>query len=248
MPIIAAELTAVQAANHAEDDTATQGGAVATAGIVEFTDVAANDDLEVLSSNAGDTMNMTIVGRSAAGALVSETKALTGTTAAIFATLGIIERVMKGTLASAAAGTVTVRRSVAGATVATLLAGKTSFRRLFYDAASEVGSTTRYEKFFLRNENGTLTLTSAAIQLTADPAATIRIGGAPSVGDSATATNRKTAPASVTFVDDAVSQSVPGGVMAAGTSFGVWAEMVRGAAAAAIKNTFTVQLSGNTVA
>jgi hypothetical protein len=247
MAIIAAELVAYQAANHAEDDTATQGGAVVTTHLVEFTDIAANDDLEVISSNAGDTMNMTVVGRSAAGALVSETKALTGTTAAIFATLGIIERVMKATLASAAAGTVTLRRSVAGVTVIALPAGKLATRRLFYDAASEAGSTTRYEKFFFRNENATLTLTTAAIKLTADPATTIRIGGAPSVADSATATNRKTAPASVTFVDDSVSQGVPGGSLAALTSFGVWAEMVRGAAAAAIKSTFTVELSGNTV-
>jgi len=247
MAIIASELVAYQAVNHAQDDTSTQGGAVVTTGLVEFTDIAANDDLEVLSSNAGDTMNMTIFGRSAAGALVSETKALTGTTAAIFATLGVIERVMKITLASAAAGTVTVRRSVAGATVIALAPGKLSTRRFFYDAASQVGSTTRYEKFFFKNENASLSLTTAAIKLTADPATTIRVGCAPAVDDTATATNRVTAPASVTFVDDNVSQSVPGGTLAAASVIGVWAEMVRGAAAAAIKNTFTVELSGNTV-
>jgi hypothetical protein len=247
MPIVASELIALQAANHAEDDTSTQGGAISTTGKVEFTDVAANDDLEAISSNAADTMNLTLWGRTAAGAIASETKALNGTTAVIFSTLGIVERFMKALLASAAAGTVTIRRSVAGATVATLEAGYLRTRRLFYDAASESGSTTRYEKFFLKNTNASLTLNSAAIQLTADPAATIRVGCAPSVDDTATVANRKAAPASVTFVDDSVSQGVPGRSLAAGAAIGVWAEMVRGASAAAIKNTFTVQLSGTTV-
>jgi len=246
MPIAASDLKAYQAANMPENDSATVGGAIVTTGLVEFTDVAANDDLEALSDNAGDTMNLTLTGRSAAGAIVSETKALTGVTAAIFSTLGVIERFLKALLASNPAGTITIRRSVGGATVATIPPAKTSVRRLFYDAASEAGSTTRYEKLFMKNEHGTLTLTNAALKLTADPAATIRIGAAPSVDDSATATNRKTAPASVTFVDDSVSQGVPGGSLAAGAAIGVWAEMVRGAGAAAIKNTFTVELSGTT--
>jgi len=247
MSISASDLKAYQAANMPETDVATTGGAIATAGLVEFTDVAANDDLEALSDSAGDTMNLTLTGRSAAGAIVSETKALTGVTPIIFGTLGIVERFLKGVLASGPAGTITIRRSVAGATVATIPPAKTSVRRLFYDSASEVGSTTRYEKAFMKNEHATLTLNNAALKLTADPAATIRIGAAPSVDDSATVANRKTAPASVTFVDDGVSQSVPGGALAAGAAIGVWAEMVRGAGAAAIKNTFTVELSGTTV-
>jgi hypothetical protein len=247
MPIAASDLKAYQAANMPEADTTTTGGAIATAGLVELTDVAANDDLEALSDNAADTMNLTLTGRNAAGAIVSETKALTGTAAAIFSTLGVIERFLKALLASAAAGTITIRRSVAGATVGTLAPGKTSTRRLFYDSASEAGATTRYEKAFMKNEHATLTLTNAALKLTADPAATIRIGAAPSVDDTATVTNRKTAPASVTFVDDGVSQGVPGGSLAAGAAIGVWAEMVRGAGAAAVKNTFTVELSGTTV-
>jgi hypothetical protein len=244
MSILASELKAYQAANMPEDDTATVGGAIAPTGLVEFTDVAADDDLEALSDNAADTMNLTLTGRSAAGAIVTETKALTGTTPIVFGTLGVIERFLKALLASAAAGTITIRRSVGGATVVAIPAGKTSVRRLFYDSASEAGSTTRYEKLFFKNENATLTLNAAALKLTADPAATVRIGGAPAVDDTATAANRKTAPASVTFVDDGVSQGVPGGVLAAAAGIGVWAEMVRGAAAAAIKNTFSVELSG----
>lgn len=248
MPIASSDLLAFGAANHAEDDVATQGGAIALVKRVEFTPMAANDDIEAISDNVADTMNLTITARDTAGSIVSETLPMNGTTAVIFSTIGIVERFMKGVLASAAAGIITIRRSVAGADIATLEAGETEVRRLFYDAASEAGSTTRVEKLFLKNNHGTLTLTNAEIELTADPASTIRIGGAPTVDDSATVSNRKGTPASVTFVDDSVAQAVPGNELAAGEAIGVWAEMIRGASAAAIKDTFTVQLAGTTTA
>lgn len=244
MAVQQADLKAYQAANMPEDDVSTTGGAVATSGLIEFTDLAANDTLEAVSDNAADTMNLTLVGRDAGGAIVTETRALNGTTVVGFVT-NTLERVLKATLAAGAAGIVTIRRASAGPTVVAIPAGKTSVRRLFYDSASEAGSTTRYEKIFLRNESGVDTLNSAAVQLTADPSAAIRIGVAAAKGDAGTVANRKTSP-SVTFVDDGVSQSVPGGTLAAGESIGVWVELVRGAGAAPINSTFTVQLSGTT--
>lgn len=245
MSVAQADLKAYQAANMPEDDVSAAGGAIVTTGLVEFTPMAANDTLEAVSDNAADTMNLTIVGRAAGGAIVSETRALTGTSTVGFVT-NTLERVLKIILASAAAGTVTVRRSSAGPTVVAIPAGKTSVRRLFYDSASEAGSTTRYEKIFLKNENGTDTLNSAAVELTADPSSAIRVGVAAAKDDSGSVANRKTSPG-VTFVDDGVSQSVPGGTLAAGEAIGVWVEMVRGAGAAPVKSTFTVQLSGTTV-
>ena len=62
MPIVAADLKAFGSANHAEDDTSLQGGAISTVKRVEFTPIAANDDLEAISDNAADTMNLTITG------------------------------------------------------------------------------------------------------------------------------------------------------------------------------------------
>lgn len=247
MPIVASELKFFQAANHAEDDTSTQGGAISLTGNVEFTQLAANDDIEALSDNAGDTMNLTITARSTAGAIVSEVKALTGTTAVIFSTIGVVERFLKALLASTATGTITIRRSVGGATIATLAPGVLRSRLFFYDSASGAAQTIRYEKFFAKNTNASLTLTSAAIKLTADPAAVIRIGGAPSVDDSATVANRLSAPASVTFVDDNVSQNLPGSALAAASAIGIWAEMTLAASDTPKRNTFTTQISGNTV-
>lgn len=243
MSVVAGDLKAYQAANMPEDDTSTVGGAINTAGMVVFTALAASDAVEAISDNAGDTMNITVTGRSAAGDIVSETKALNGTTVISLSTLGTIERVLKIVLASSATGTVTVRRDSGGATIIAIPAGITSVRRLFYDAASEASQTVRYEKIFLKNTNGTSSLTNATIQATADPATTIEIGAAPSKDDSATATNRKTAPATVSFVDT-TTQAVPGDVLGAGVAIGVWVKMTRAADAAAIKNTFTVQLAG----
>ncbi len=247
MSIIAAELLALQSANHAEDDVSTQGGAISATGKVEFTQLAANDDIEAVSSNAGDTMNLTITARSVAGAIVSELKALNGTTAVIFSTIGVVERFLKALLASAAAGTITIRRSVGGATIATLEPGLLRTRIFFYDSASGASQKILFEKFFFKNTNGTLTLTSATLKLTADPAAVIRIGGAPSVDDSATISNRLAVPASVTFVDDNVSQNLPSSALAAGSAIGVWVEMTLAANNAPIRNTFSSQLAGTTV-
>lgn len=227
--------------NMPEVDTTISGGAIDTTTLVEFTDLSTNGALEVLSSSAADAMNLTIVGRNAGKSIASETNALNGTTVVSFVTT--LERLLTAALASAAAGTITIRRAGAGATVATIAPGQLRVRRLFYDSASEAGATARFEKIFFKNTHGVDTLNTAAVVLSADPAATIRIGVAAAKGDSGSVANRKTSPG-VTFVDDGISQSVPTGVLAAGETIGVWVEMARGANAAAIKNIFTLQLSG----
>lgn len=246
MSVLTTDLKLYGSVNMPEDDVSTVGGAIDTTCELEFTEMAANDTIEVVSDNPADTMNITVMGRDAGGAIVSETKTLNGTTPISLSVLGTIERVLKIVLASAAAGIVTVRRTTGPTTIKAIPAGIISVRRLFYDSASEAGATTRFEKSFGQNANGISTLSNAAIKLTADPSASIRAGVAPSVDDTATATNRKTAPAGVTFVDDNVSQSIPGGALAAGEAIGIWVEMQRAGGAAAIKSNFTLELSGTT--
>lgn len=131
MAILSTDLILYTSANMPDTDTGTNGGAIDPLRRPDFTQLAANDDLEAVSSNAGDTMNLTIEGRDAAGNVVSETKALTGTSAVIFSTISVIERVLKAELASAPAGSVTVRRSVAGATVRVIPAGERGFMMFF---------------------------------------------------------------------------------------------------------------------
>jgi hypothetical protein len=243
MPIVAADLQAFQSANMPEADSTTSGGAIATAGKIEITDIAATDNVEVLSDGA-DTRTINIYGRNAAGAIINEAIVLNGTTPVTSANQ--YERILKVTITSDGTRTATVRRATGDTLICTLEPNITSQRRLFYDSTSESGITIRYEKAFYKNAHGTLTLTSATVKLTSDPAARYRIGGAPSVDDTATATNRKTAPASVTFVDDNVAQSVPTGQLTAGQAIGVWHEQNLPANDPAHKNSVTVELAGST--
>jgi len=244
MPIVSGDLKAYGSANMPEGDATTSGGAIAPTVLIEFTDLAANDSVGAVSSNGADTMNVTVTGRNIAGAIVAEVITLNGTNRV--AGSQVFERILKVVVATAAAGTITVTRNTGGAPVVAIPATKLVVRRMFYDAASEAGSTIRFEKLFLKNEHATLTLTNARIRLTADPQSRIRIGAAPTKDDTASVANRKTSPSSITFVDDNVYQDVPGTTLEAGAAIGVWVEMNLPGGDAAFKNTFTVELSGTT--
>jgi len=252
MPIVAADLIAYASLNMPEDDSSTNGGAIDPDGRVVFTDLAANDDVEALSSAAGDTtQNVTVYGRKADGTYVSETKTLTGVTAVIFSTIGVLERVEKVIMDADAVGTVTIRRSIAGATIGTIPIGERSFRRLFISAISDPSSPKPYYmKIFLKNAHATLALLSAAVKQSADPTTKITHLLANAVNDSATTANRITAPAAGDTQDpdtfDDNDKSVPGTDLAAGAAIGVWLKFSLAAAEAPIKNTYTAELSGGT--
>lgn len=245
MPIVSTDLVAYAAASRPTDDTSTVGGAIEPKVRVEFTDIAANDDIEVVSTSASDTQNATLIGRSASGALVTETKALTGTTAAIFSTAGVLERVESLILASDAIGTVTVRRSVAGATIATIPVGERGFTRMFIGAiSSTTGAKSYYDKFFFKNNHATLALLAAAISESADPTTLISFALGNAVNDSTTSANRLTAPGSVTAFDNA-AKNVPGTDLAAGAAIAVWLKLDLAQNGAPNKSTWTGQIAGN---
>lgn len=248
MPIVAADLVAYMAVNRPEDDVATGGGARDVDVRAAFTDVAANDDVEFLSDNAGDTTQvLTVDGRDATGAFVSPTGTANGTTAVILSPATTFERVLSGLLDADAVGIITVRRSVAGATIATIPVGERGFSAFFIKSASEVGAITRFDKFFWENAHATLTLNAAQVQMTADPANRLRQGVAATKDDTVTITNRVTTPAGITFVADSTQQSVPGTTLEALTAVGVWIEQALLAADAPFSDTFTHELAGTTV-
>jgi hypothetical protein len=252
VPIVSTDLNLHASVNMPDADTGTNGGAIDPLRRVDFTQLAANDDIEVVSSAAGDTQNCTIVGRNAAGQVVSETKALTGVTAAIFATLGVIERVLSVELASAAVGTITVRRSVAGATVRAIPVGERGFMALFRKAASDPAVQKDYfTKAFWKNSHATLSLLGAQVKQAADPDARITHLLAAAVNDSATAANRLTAPAAGDTQDpdtfDDADKGVPGTDLAAGAAIGVWFRLRLPAADAPHRTTYDSQLAGQSV-
>jgi len=246
MAIASTDLVLFASASTPETDTDAAGGNIDLLRRLDFTQLAANDDVEAISTSASDTQSATLTGRSTAGAIVSETATLTGVTAKIFATIGVIERVLKFELASAAIGTITVRRSVAGATIRDVPPTERGFEIFFYDSASESGITNRYQKCCYKNIHATLTLNNAKIALTADPSAVMTFALETTKNATTTSANRKTAPGSVSAFDDA-QKNVTGTTLEAASFQGVWINMTLAADNAPLRSTFTLELSGSSV-
>lgn len=247
MPIVAADLIAFSPLNRPEDDTSTGGGGRDVDHRPAFTQLAANDDIEVVSDNAVDTTQVvTVDGRDATGAFVTATATLNGLSAVILSPATVYERALSAIMDADAVGIVTVRREAAAGDLANIPIGERGFSALFIKSASEASPATRYDKFFWLNNHGTLSLTTAQVQTTVDPAAVIRQGVHTAKDDTATIANRKTAPAGVTFVADSVQQAVPTNTLAAGEAIGIWIEQALAADNAPVRSTFTHELAGET--
>jgi hypothetical protein len=243
MAIVAADLIGYNAANKPQDDTSTGGGGRDVDNRFDLIQLAANDTLEMVSSAAGDTtQGVTVFGRDAAGAELSDTQTVNGTSVVAFT--GTFERIISVLMDADAVGIVTVRRSSSGPTVYAIPIGERGASALFIKSASAVGAVTRYDKIFWENAHATLTLTAATVELTADPDSRIRIGVHTSKNDTATITNRLTAPGGITFVDDSVTQAVPGNTLEALSDIGVWIEQALLAADAPFNSSFTTELAG----
>jgi hypothetical protein len=245
--IAASDLAFYASASQPTDDVSAGGGAIDVKTYLDFTQIAANDTIQAISTAAGDTQNITVVGRNAAGALVSETKAMNGITAINLSTLGTVERVLSATLASDAIGTVTVRRTTGPTTLRTIAIGKRGFRAVFQQVASDPAAPkVVYAKGFWKNEHATLSLLSAVVKENADPDAIITFALAAAVDDTVTIANRLTAPAGgLTF--DSAAKNVPGTDLAAASAIGVWLKLSLGTGEAAHKTTYTTELDGNSV-
>jgi hypothetical protein len=247
MPVAATDLVQYLSANMPTTDAATSGGAIDTAGRPEFTQLTANAVAAVVSDGA-DTRTVTVTGRLASGVIDNEVLTLNGTTEVVGAKTWerILTIVLSGTSGTR---TVTVKQGAGGATRATIGINETSRKGLFYDSASGASSTDRYEKTFWKNNHGTLALSSAAVKIPTggDPAARLKIALATAKGDTGSVTNRLTAPATITFVDDNVSVAVPTGALAAGETIGLWYNLTLPSNDPPVKNTITTELSGTTV-
>jgi hypothetical protein len=251
MPIVASDIVAYGSASMPDDDTPTGiGGAIDTAIRVVFTDIAATDQIEFLSSSAGDTtQTLTIYGRNAAGELVSEGNTLTGVT--VVTTTLAFERVLKITLSATAAGTITVRDQDTDTTIASIEPGVTEIRRPFYDAAADAtGGSTRnyYDKVFFKNDHGSLTLTSAVIKEQADPQTVVDFALESTLDGSDTngAGNRQTHTGGYTF--DSTDKNVANSQnLTAGSAQGCWLRLQLTAGLGAQNTSVTMRVSGNTV-
>lgn len=249
MPVVSTDLVLYASANLPDADTGSAGGAIDLLRRLDFTQLAANAAIEAVSSAAGDTMNLTIEARRPDGSVVSETKALNGTTAIDFTVNGTVERILKAELASAPAGTITVRSDGAGTTYRTIAAGERGFWMMFRKTSSDPAAQRDYfTKAFWKNNHATLALQSAVVKQNADPDARITHLLASAKADTATSTNRLTAPAAGDTQDpdtfDDTDKTVPGGTLGAGETIGVWLRLRLPAADVPHRTTYTLELSG----
>jgi hypothetical protein len=106
----------------------------------------------------------------------------------------------------------------------------TGITRLFVGSSADVGGgggslRTYYEKIFVNNNNQSTALTSAQIEIASESptlpsGASLDLGLAAGLNDTATITNRQTAPSGVTFTTQPAYISVPGGNLPASTGAG----------------------------
>lgn len=100
----------------------------------------ANDDIQIVSDNAGDTQDITLFGVDNADAFKAHTVTLDGTTAVDsvlnpkWKTLyGAFLGDIYGNISKRAVGTITIKEKSGGQTIATIAAGKLSTGLLFFD-------------------------------------------------------------------------------------------------------------------
>ena len=246
MSITAAELILYGAASKPTADTGTSGGAIDATMRPVFTQMSATKKLSV-NSDGADTRVLAVTGRDATGAIVTENITLNG--ASEVDSVHTYERIQSVTTTTSGTRTVSVYQDTGLSTlIFTIPPNELGVYMLFQNAFSSSGSELRYEKMFWKNSDGSLTLTSAQVTLTADASGDINIGLATSVSDSGSVANRLSAPGGVSFVGTSTAQNVPGGGnIAAGAAIGVWVLQTLGGSAAAQKKSFSSQLSGNTI-
>jgi hypothetical protein len=238
-------------------DTTTSGGAIDPTIRVIFASTAAiNTALEIVSTSASDTQNVVVVGRNAAGSDVTETKAMNGTSVVSLSTLGTVERLLSVILASAAAGTVTLRGAGTGTTRVTIPAGEKGAVRLFRFATVPTSSSTIfYEKFFWKNTNASLALQDATVvEVAGGQAAKIASALEDAVNDTTSVANRLTAPGASDigasgFVASAslvMATETDAGTadLAAASAIGVWVKLTLTAGDAAFSDTWSCQVAG----
>lgn len=245
MSIVASDLVFLNAADEPTDDASTAGGAIDTLRRPDFTQISSAETVDVVSDDAGDTtQTLTLTGRKSDGTLASETISLNGTTTVTSA--NTYERILKAELSATCAGNTTVSGHTSTTTFRVIPAGERGFQALFQQLASDPGSSTDwYAKLFIKNTNGSLTLTSAVVKENADPSGKVTFGLASSLDDSATATDRTTAPAGITFAN--TDADVPNSQnLTNGSAIGVWLKLSLSAGNAALKTTWTGEIDGNT--
>ena len=253
MAILSTDIVIYGSTNMQVDDASSpQGGAINTTVKMTFTDMSgANSPVNLVSDNAADSGTVVVTGRSAGGSLVTDNISLLGTTVASGSQ--IFERIIR-IYESGHVGILTASSQDEAYELATLPSSVYEVRRPFYTVTGEAsgGSAVNvYEKVFIKNESATSDLLSATVGESSDgtesPGADITFDLASGLDDTATSTNRITAPASGDLLGgtfDDTLKSVPGGSLPFGNAIGVWMKLNIPAGTVPTNTTFVFDVSG----
>jgi hypothetical protein len=249
MSVIASELVFYGSLDRPTSDNTITGGGIDIQNRPVFTQLGSNAALEVVSSAGGDvTQTLTVTGRDAASVYQTSTATLNGASAVQLSPATIFQRVLTVALSGTAAGTITLRKTSAGATLGTIPPGELGFFAMFINSYSSGASQVRWEKVFLKNTDPTLALVLATVTLSADSVGgLITAGVGTALNDTTTIANRKTAPAGISFAAFGVPQGVPNsGSLTSGSAVSVWVCQALGVNQAVIDSTFAITVQGST--
>ena len=252
MPVAESDIVVYGSALMPDDDAPVNiGGGIDLTTRISFVDIAATDQVEVLSDNAGDTtQTVTLFGRNAAGELISDPMALNGLT--VVASALTFERILKVVVDAAHAGNITIRDQDSDTEIMVIESGVLQVRRPFYGAAAEPAAGAQrkyYEKVFFRNNHATLSLTNAQILEQLDASGLVAFDLESTLGGTDTnggGNNRQVAPGGYTF-NSAAKNVANAQNHTALAAQGVWLELTLAAGAAAQNTNFTLRESGETV-
>jgi hypothetical protein len=246
MSIVSTDLVAFAAASMPNDDVSTTGGAIDLLRRVDFTQMGASDTVRIASASGSDTsQTVTLTGRLADGSIVTEVKTLNGTTPVT--TTATYERLLKAEMSATAVGIVTVARTTGVTLIRTIPVGERGFMAIFRQLASDPVSTKSfYCKFFWKNTNGSLALTSSTVVENADPSGLITHALDTALDASTSAANRLTAPTGPTGFASTAATVPNSGNLSSGSAIGVWLLLALAIGNAALKTTYTSEIDGQT--
>jgi len=257
MAVGASDLVLVGCANHAEDDASAQGGAISKGKLLFFStgDISAVDEIEVLADDA-ISATITITGRSAVGAQITEAVVFAGETGPKTTTLAFerVEKVRVTGGALPADATVTLMKEAGdveilklyGSSVSPSGTAVTQVRKMFLGAAIPVsGSNTYYEKAYWLNAHDVDALTSPRVKEFADPVGVFSFALETAADGSTSIANRLTAPTGLSF--DSADKDFSPGTLAAGSAIPVWVKLVLSSALSPAKSYVTLRCEGETL-
>lgn len=201
------------------DDVSIAGGVVLPTGRLLATVLNAREKVQVSSSNGADTMYVMITGRGYDGRVYIEVIQLNG--------FNIVKgkfqfyTILEVSLASVAAGTVTVAKQSNGVTIVQVPIGITKLSTHFKGVRpNEATQRFRYEKLFIKNTNAVDPLTATTVKLLVDNTGKLAIGVDPAADNGLAVANRLVAPAGVAFFGVGVAVAIPN--VNPGQQIGVW--------------------------